>query len=133
MLNNLILIENGKYKQFSSEIELVEYLFGDQYYSLSQKEKQDLMELNALSRIHGTNLKISKSKPEKEENIANKFVIYNEKTFVLSLLRTNQVTLLEKRDSNIYTKNMDKADIQDNYIIVNTFAEKLLKSAIGGF
>ena len=38
--------------------------------------------------------------------------------------------LLERKDSNIFTKKLNKDKIKDNYIIVNTFAKELLKKYI---
>lgn len=131
MLNNLILIEDGKYKQFSTQEELVEYLLGDTYYSLSEKGKINIMKLNAVAKCYGTDIKVlDLTKKEEKKDIKNKFVIYDEITYVLSLLLTKRATLLEKTDINYFTKNMDKTNIKENYIIVNTFAESLLESYI---
>lgn len=128
MLDNLVLIENGKYYQFSTEDELIKKLLGNNYYSLSKKEKNELMKLNATINCFRTNLEIL-TIPSKEERtyIKNKFIIYDEKSYILSLLLTNKITLLEKKESNIYTNNLNKANFNDNYVIVNNFAEELLK------
>ena len=109
MLRKLILIENGKSYQFDSKEELVKYLMGNNYYSLSDEEKRNQLKLNALAKC-----------------INNALEIYDEQTYILSLLLTNRVTLLESIDSNIFTKGLDKEKIKNNYIIVNTFAKELL-------
>lgn len=136
MLNKLILIENGKSCQFSGEKDLVEYIFGNGYYKQLENEKLHQMELNALAQCINTNLKIIKITKEEAEiqriDVKNKFVIFDEKTYILSLLMTERVVLLERINSNIFTKNLDKTGIKDNYIIVNTFAEKLLDKYING-
>lgn len=134
MLNKLILIENDKSYQFSNEKSLVEHLMGSNYYNQSENEKLEQMQLNALAKCLGTNLEILKVDKENEKkeriDVKNKFVIYDEKTYILSLLLTQRATLLESTDSNIFTGGLDKTEIQDNYIIVNTFAEKLLDKYI---
>lgn len=134
MLNKLILIENDKSYQFSNEKSLVEHLMGNNYYNQSENEKLEQMQLNALAKCLGTNLEILKVDKENEKkeriDVKNKFVIYDEKTYVLSLLLTQRAMLLESTDSNIFTGGLDKTEIKDNYIIVNTFAEKLLDQYI---
>ena len=57
-------------------------------------------------------------------------MIYDEITYILSLVILNRFILLEKKDSDIFTKNLDKSSMSDNYIILNTFAKKLLKEYI---
>lgn len=134
MLNKIILIENDKSYQFSNEKSLVEHLMGNNYYNQSENEKLEQMQLNALAKCLGTNLEILKVDKENEKkeriDVKNKFVIYDEKTYVLSLLLTQRAMLLESTDSNIFTGGLDKTEIKDNYIIVNTFAEKLLDQYI---
>lgn len=85
MLNKLILIEGENYKQFSNEKELVEYMLGDNYYSLSEKEKHILISKNAIFKCYGKGIEIVKYQ-EKKEDLKNKFIIYDEKTYILSLL-----------------------------------------------
>ena len=76
-------------------------------------------------------VKINRAEAQKEKiDLKNKFIIYDEKTYILSLLLTERAMLLESIDSNIFTENLDKTGIRDNYIIVNTFAEKLLDKYI---
>ena len=48
-------------------------------------------------------------------------------TYILSLLTTNNVILLERIDSNVFTQNLDKSKFNNNYVIVNKFAKELLK------
>lgn len=62
------------------------------------------------------------------ESVDDKFIIIDEMTYILSLLMTNNIILLERVNSNIYTGTIDKSKIKDNYIIVNKFAKELLES-----
>lgn len=136
MLKKLILIENGQSRQFSQEKDLVEHLMGDGYYNQTETEKLKQMELNAVAKCIGTSLKvvkINKEEVRKEKiDVKNKFIIFDEKTYTLSLLLTQRLMLLENTSSNIFTENLDKSAITDNYIIVNTFAEQLLDKYING-
>lgn len=136
MLNKLILIENGQSRQFSKEEDLIKYFLGSGYYNQSEEKKMQQMELNALAKCIGTDMKVVKidrAEAQKEKiDLKNKFIVYDEKTYILSLLLTQRAMLLESIDSNIFTGNLDKAGITDNYIIVNTFAEKLLDKYING-
>lgn len=136
MLKKLILIENGQNRQFSQEKDLVEYLMGNGYYNQTEAQKLQQMELNAVVKCIGTSLKVVKINKEKFKreklDVKDKFIIFDEKTYILSLLLTQRLMLLESTSSNIFTENLDKTAITDNYIIVNTFAEELLDKYING-
>lgn len=133
MLKKLIVIENQKNYQFSDEAEIVKFLLGSNYYMQSKQEQLEQMEINALIKCKGINLQIMKIKGEdnkKKINVKNRFIIYDEKTYILSLLLTNKIMLLESIDSNVFTGQLDKTNIKENYIIVNKFAEELLDKHI---
>lgn len=132
MLKKLIFIENNKSYQFNEEVELIEFLMGTGYYTQSSKDKIRQMKLNALAKCLGTKLEIIEINKQESRpiDVKGKFLIYDEKTYVLSLLLTGRGMLLEHKDSNIYTEKMNKKQITDNYIIVNTFAERLLDAYI---
>jgi len=132
MLKKLIFIENNKSYQFNEEVELIEFLMGTGYYTQTSKDKIRQMKLNALAKCLGTKLKIIEINKQESDliDVKGKFLIYDEKTYVLSLLLTGRGMLLERKDSNIYTEKINKKQIADNYIIVNTFAERLLDAYI---
>ena len=56
----------------------------------------------------------------------NIFVLYDEITHILSLAKIGKLVILEKTESNIFTKYIDKTNIQDNYVIVNKFVDEIL-------
>lgn len=130
MLKKLLLIEGGKRFQFDEEKELIEYLLGKNYYKLTKKEQMKLMSINAFFKVTGTKMKVDTLSKPKEElknmNFENTFVVYDEKTYILSLLIADRAMLLESTASNIYTDGLDKSEIKENYIIVNKFAQELL-------
>ena len=114
MIKNLIVIENGKYFQFEDEQDLVKNLICQDYYNLPQEKKIEKLKIKAIANSFNTKKGIP-------------YNITNEKDFILSLLVDNdKFILLEKKGSNIFTKNLDKIQFTKNYIIVNKFAKQLL-------
>lgn len=130
MLKELILIEDGKSYQFSTEKELVEHLLGNNYYNATRQEQVEQMRINGKFNSVNTPIEVVDLQELDEGDINNKFVIYDEKTYILSLLLANRYTLLERKDSNVFTSAMKKDKIEENYIIVNTFAKEILKRYI---
>ena len=112
MLKNLILIENNEKYQFDTLEELVKVIIDKDYYKMSDEEKQEKLELKAFANSFG-----------KEELVNCK----NEITYILSLLIINKFMILENINSNVFTKEMDKSNLDGNYIIVNKFAKELLE------
>lgn len=51
-------------------------------------------------------------------------------TYIMSLLLTNKIVLLEKVNSNIFTKDIDKTNIEKNYLVVNNFSKEILEKNI---
>lgn len=131
-LKNLILIENNKSLQMSNVDELIKHILGDNYYNLPKEKQIELMELNLKASTANSNYNIAMLNKNniKEISTEKSVVIYDEITYILSLVILNRFILLEKKDSDIFTKNLDKSSMPDNYIILNTFAKKLLKEYI---
>lgn len=128
MLKDLILIENGEEVQFDDLESVVRTLIDEKFYYLTDKEKKEKMKTKALANTLGTKLEITDNVSDK--SIDGKFIIKNEITYILSLLTTNKILLLENKDANIFTKNIDKRTISNNYIIINTYAKELLYNYI---
>ena len=125
MLSKIIIIENDNKVQCDSEEEVIKLLIDKRYYELSEKEKSEKREIKALANCINNKMQIVEDADS--EDIENKFIIKDEITYVLSLLITNKIILLERIDSNIYTANINKSEMKDNYVIVNKFAKELLK------
>ena len=128
MLKKIIIIENNNKVQCDTEEEAIKILIDNKYYELNEKEKFEQREIKALANCINNNMKVVKDIDLNKENIDNKFIIKDEKTYIYSLLITNNIMLLERIDSNIYTNKIKKDNIKDNYIIVNKFAKDLLKN-----
>ena len=127
MLKKIIIIENDNKIQCDSEEEIVRLLIDENYYELTEKQKLEKREIKAIANCISNNKEIINSFEVDINELENKFIIVDEKTYILSLLMTNNLMLLERIDSNIYTNRIDKSGIEDNYIIVNKFAKELLK------
>ena len=125
MLKKLIIIENGKEFQFDTLDELVKELIDKNFYNMTQNEKKEKMKMKALANCLNTKMNIVEGITA-DDSIDEKFIIKDEITYILSLLRTNNVLLLERKDADIFTKDINKDNFEDNYIIVNTFAKELL-------
>lgn len=128
MLKRIIVIENGKNYQFDTEKELVEKLLGDNYYHLSNDEKRELLKIKAIANSINNNMEILES--QDYSDIYNNYILINEKTYILSLLISGNITLLERVDSEIFTGTLDKSKFTKNYIIVNNFAKQILEQMI---
>lgn len=127
MLNNIIIIENGEEFQRNTIEEVVTTLVDEDFYKLDEKQKMEAMKIKALANCVDNKKKIVEEiKGNIKNNIDDKFIIKDEITYILSLLLLNKVIILEKIDANIFTKDLDKENIKNNYIVVNKFAKELL-------
>lgn len=131
MLKKIILIENDKEYQCDTMQEVVKKLIDENYYNFTQEEKINKMKMLALANcLNNKKEIIEEYELDTNFSIEGKFIIKDEMTYVLSLLLTNNIILLERIDSNVFTKDLDKSNFNDNYIIVNKFAEMLLQKYI---
>lgn len=128
MLKKLIFIENGVIEQFNTLSELVRSLIDENFYNMNEEERVKIMEKKALKNCLNTKKKVT-MQTQLDGDIEDKFIIKDEITYILSLLTTNKVQLLEKKDRNddIFTKGIEVKNPKNNYIIVNKYANQLLK------
>ena len=130
MENNIILIENENDIKCETKEQTVKILLGDDYYNLSEEEKVERMEIRAIANsLNNPKVRIIKKGEyiDSIDSLENTFVIYDEITYIYSLLLTNNITMLEKTKEEIFTKGLDKTELTKNYIIVNNFAKELLE------
>lgn len=119
MLKKLIAIENGESYQYDTLEDLVKDLIDENFYNMQQNEKVEIMQKKAVANSF---------KSLEDIGIIDK--IEDELTYILYLLTTNNVVLLEHKETEIFTKDIDKTELEDNYIIINSFAEELLNKRI---
>ena len=123
MLKKIIAIENGESYQYDTLEELVKDLIDENFYNMEQNEKVEIMQRKAIANSYNSFEAI-----DKNSRIIDK--IEDELTYILYLLTINNVVLLENKESEIFTKDIDKTELKDNYIIINSFARELLNKRI---
>ena len=128
-MKNLILIEAGEKYQYDNLEDLVRNIIDKNYYNLPTEEQKEKLELKAYANCLLEEVDIT-DQIEKNMPFESNFIIFDEMTYILSLLLLNKVMILESKNSNIFTGDLNKEKIEDNYIIVNHFAKELLEKYI---
>jgi hypothetical protein len=130
MLDKLIIIEGDKDYQCSTFEEIVKYLINENYYNLTKQEKENIIMKKAIENAIDKGLKIIKNKDQiKEKDLNKSFIIIDEMTVILSIIKDqSKIVLLERKDSNIFNKYIKIPNNNDNYAIINTFATQALKN-----
>lgn len=131
MLKKIIIIEDENSIQCDTLEEVVKQLIDENFYNLTENEKNNIMKMKAFANCINNNMKIlDENEIKKSDNLAEIFLIKDEITYILSLLKTNNIILLEHKDSDIFTKEINKEKLENNYVVVNKFARKLLEKYI---
>jgi len=126
-MEKLIVIE-GKEKYKYDDIEnLIQTFVSNNYFNISDEEKNELLEKKAVANTMMDNIKVVKLNKYPDDFEDNAFVLHNEISYILSMLKFNKLMLLERTDANIFGKYINKEKIEDNYIIINKFADEILK------
>lgn len=122
----IVIEEKHKYKYDNLE-NLVEDFISKNYYNISTEEKGIILEKKAAANSIRENIKTIKIERYPDDFEENSFIVSDEISYILSMLKFNKIILLERTDANIFGKYIDKEWIKDNYIIVNKFADEILK------
>ena len=130
-MKNLIIIEGKEKYQFDSIEELIDVFVGRNFYNLSEEDKRALLEKRTAANALINNLNIIELKKYPDDYMKNAFIVYDEYTYILSMLKFNKLVLLEKTDANIFSKHMKKDWVEDNYIIINNFSDEILENYLG--
>ncbi len=137
MLKKLIVVSGQNQLQCNNEQDVIRGLISQDYYQLSSTQKEEKMKLMATANlINRPNVKIiNKDNIKDIDDVENKFVLLDEKTYVLSLLslENSDTILLERKDSDVYTGLLDKSKFTKNYILVNKFANVILKEYVRNY
>lgn len=130
-LKNIIIVKDGVDYECDTIKELLEFIFSDDYFSLSEEEKTKRRNLNAYKECLIKNIPILEKKEElKNKNISEMFISVDEITYIISLLKFTNTIILEKTEANIFGKYMDKQRISKNYIVLNKFVDEILENYI---
>lgn len=126
-MENLIVIE-GKEKYKYNDIEsLIKGFINEKYYNMSETEQKNELEKKAIANTIQDNIKIYNMGSKVQNYDKEAFIVYDEITYILSMLKFNKIILLEKTNANIFGKYINKENITDNYIIVNKFANEIIQ------
>ena len=126
-MENLIVIEGKEKYQYKDIKSLVENFINKNYFNMTKEEREKELEKKAIANTIQNNIKIVKRESNEMEFDTNVFVLYDEITYILSMLNLDKTILLERTDANILGKYINKANIKDNYIIINKFANEIMK------
>lgn len=126
-MENLIVIE-GKEKYKYNDIEsLIKGFINERYYNMPETEQKNELEKKAIANTIQDNIKIYNMGSKAQNYDKEAFIVYDEITYILSMLKFNKIILLEKTNANIFGKYINKENITDNYIIVNKFANEIIQ------
>ena len=126
-MENLIVIE-GKEKYKYNDIEsLIKGFINERYYNMSETEQKSELEKKAIANTIQDDIKIYNMESKAQNYDKEAFIVYDEITYILSMLKFNKIILLEKTNANIFGKYINKENITDNYIIVNKFANEIIQ------
>lgn len=130
-MENLIYMEKEQVNKFDSLQELYEFIFGKEYFNLTEKEKFIRRYEIAFYKIkfYGFNLDIVHTKMgtigEKYKIITESYdlkkalIIDDERQFVISLCKIPNITILESKCSEGLLTTKEKEKYKGNYIVIN--------------
>ena len=132
-MKNLILMYEGKTEEFDTFEEIEKFVIGNNCGNVSEilykkafliSKLYDVQIYNTKKGIHDLSSSVTK--------LNNPIIIDSVKTYILSLCRLNNIMLLEKRGTGILTKNINVPPNEDNYIVINSYANEILNWILGG-
>ena len=131
-MENLIAIEGKEKYQYKDIKSLIEKFINKNYYNMSKVERKNELEKKTVANTMLNHIKVITLEKETENFDEDAFILYDEITYILSMLKFNKIILLEKTDADIFGKYLNKKyinkeNIKDNYIIINKFANEIMK------
>lgn len=129
-MENLIVIEGKEKYKFEDLESLVKRFINNNYYNMSEDERKIELEKKSIANTMLRKIKVFELDNDLSNLDENAFILFDEFTYILSLLKFNIIVLLEKTDANIFGKYINREEIEDNYIIINKFANEIMKNYI---
>lgn len=126
-MENLIVIEGKEKYQYRDIESLVEKFINENYFYMTEADRKAELEKRAIINNQQNKIKICKLDNKTTNFDKNAFIIYDEITYILSLLKFNKIILLEKTNANILGKYINKENIDENYLILNRFADEIMQ------
>lgn len=138
-MKNLILISDDTKNEFDNIEELKKFILSNLYNATNEEQQKFFYEkvfgfsiinrlqiVDTLKGVYESNYQINEKEIIKLEKA---IVINNFDTYILSLCKFNIIVLLEEENHRYYTK--DIINTNDKYIVVNAFADKILRKIVG--
>ena len=126
-MENIIVIEGKEKYKYNDIKSLIKGFINERYYNMSETEQKNELEKKAIANTIQDNIKIYNMESKAQNYDKEAFIVYDEITYILSMLKFNKIILLEKTNANIFGKYINKENITDNYIIVNKFANEIIQ------
>ena len=126
-MENLIVIEGKEKYQYRDIESLVEKFINENYFYMDEEDRKAELEKRAIMNNPQNKIKNCKLDNKTTNFDKNAFIIYDEITYILSLLKFNKIILLEKTNANILGKYINKENIEENYLILNKFADEIMQ------
>ena len=126
-MENLIVIEGKEKYKYNDIKSLIKGFINERYYNMSETEQKNELEKKAIANTIQDNIEIYNMESKAQNYDKEAFIVYDEITYILSMLKFNKIILLEKTNANIFGKYINKENITDNYIIVNKFANEIIQ------
>ncbi len=130
-MKDLIYMEQEQINKFDSLQELYQFIFGKQYFNLTEKQKfirryeiafykikfycLDLDIVHTKMGRLGEQYKVINEK----YNLEKALIIDDERQFVMSLCKIPNITILESKSSNNLLTAKEKEKYKGNYIVIN--------------
>ena len=128
-MEKLIVIEGRESYQYSNINNLIKNFINKDYFNMSVEERKNELEKKIMANTIQRNIKVVKLENNMKNFSHNAFVLYDEITYILSMLKFNIIILLERKDAEIFGKYINNENIknnEDNYIILNKFADEIM-------
>ena len=125
-MENLIVIEGKEKYQYKDIKSLIENFINKNYFDMSKEERKTELEKKTIANTMQSNIKVAKLEKTGDFD-ENTFILYDEICYILSMAKFNKIILLERADANIFGRYINKENIKDNYIIINKFANEIMK------
>ena len=126
-MENLIVIERDEKYQYKDMDSLVRSFINKDFYEMTEEEKEAEMEKRAVANTFLDNIKVIKLNENKDNYEEDAFILYDEITYILSMLKFDKLIMLERVDAEILGKYINREGMTDNYIIINKFANEIMK------
>lgn len=129
-MKDIIYMENGDINEFDTCCELYEFLFGKDYFGLTEKEKFIRRYKTVFYKVafYNPNVEIVHTKmgtlgegykiKSEDYNLENAIVIDTERDLVITLKKLKNIIILESKDKENILSIQEKIKFKGNYVII---------------